>query len=660
MINLISLIANVPCFSEFTFQQIAELVELTQKVSFGSGVSIVKENDLIDSVFIIVEGSAEVIQNKQLVAVLKPGESIGLSQIGFYSTTGFRTATVIAQTPVIALKLPLNKFVIFLQKYSQLNELMAHAAKRMLQMRLIKHAAPFTALSTERIQWIADRIETRTVTAGQIIFNEGDTADGCYLIESGAIEILALNENGSEHILATLKKPAIFGEAALLTNSTRNASARAKEDSKLLLLSKGDFLELTQQEKTTSNIILNMMVDRTRPLAKANITVHSRQTDDAETIITLKDPEQGEYYQLSAEGLFVWQQLNGQQTLQEITAAFHKKFAVVAPEAIFELVADLIDSGFIETKSLSTQLNQITLPFWTKALLKIRDVMEAQWAIHNVDVWLTNAYKNWAKIFFNRTALWLVSIFIVLGLTTFIAITPAIALKLPAAHHLVLLLVGSFIISSFTIFAHELSHAFATKSFNHHVYRMGVGWYWLGPIAFTDTSDMWLANRKQRTAVNIAGILNDCAWGSCAAFLSYFSSHVELSIFFWIFALSQFIGVLKNLNPLLEYDGYYILMDLLEKPHLRETALIWLMKPTQWRSHKAELIYWLVCITFLVLTAYIAYLLQVFFIGTIIPTNIFGISSHHFRWIIPLLAIIISSLGIYAEIKRHEKLATKH
>lgn len=660
MINLIQLIANVPCFSEFTFQQIAELAELTQKVCFKSGDVIVKENDLIDSVFIITEGSAEVIQNNQLLAILKPGETIGLNQVGFFSTTGFRTATVIAQTPVIALKLSLTHFVEFLKQHPQLNDVMANAAKRMLQMQLIKHAAPFTALSAERIQWLVDRIETYYLPAGKMIFNEGDSANDCYLIYSGTIEIFTTNEDGSEHILAQLKKPTIFGEAALLTDATRNASARTVTDCEFLRLAKSDFLQLTQQEKTTSNKILKMMVDRSRPLAKSNITVHQRQTADTEIITILKNPQQGDYYQLSTEGLFVWQQLNGKRTLQEITAAFRKKFTVMAPEAIFELVADLIDNGFVEIQTLQIELAKTSLPFWTKALLKIRDIMEAQWALHNVDTWLTNAYQNWAKIFFNRTAVAFISIFIILGLTTFIAITPATASKLPTSHHLVLLLVIAFLMSSFTIFAHELAHAFATKSFKHHVYRMGVGWYWLGPIAFTDTSDMWLANRKQRTAVNIAGITNDCAWGALAAILSYFSANADLAIFFWIFALAQYIGVLKNLNPLLEYDGYYILMDLLDKPNLRETALIWLMKPIKWRAHKAELIYWFVCILFLVFTAYIAYLIQVFFIGTLIPANIFGISSNHFRWIIPLLAIIISSLGIYAEIKRHEKLSTKH
>ncbi len=46
-----------------------------------------------------------------------------------------------------------------------------------------------------------------------------------------------------------------------------------------------------------------------------------------------------------------------------------------------------------------------------------------------------------------------------------------------------------------------------TKYYGHEVHYMGVGWYWLRPVAFTDTSDMWLSTKKPRVMVNLAGIL---------------------------------------------------------------------------------------------------------------------------------------------------------
>src|SRR5207248_6507662 len=55
------------------------------------------------------------------------------------------------------------------------------------------------------------------------------------------------------------------------------------------------------------------------------------------------------------------------------------------------------------------------------------------------------------------------------------------------------------------ILIHEAGHAFTVKAFGREVPRGGIGWYWFGPIAFVDTSDMWLADRWPRIAVSLAG-----------------------------------------------------------------------------------------------------------------------------------------------------------
>lgn len=49
-----------------------------------------------------------------------------------------------------------------------------------------------------------------------------------------------------------------------------------------------------------------------------------------------------------------------------------------------------------------------------------------------------------------------------------------------------------------------------------------------------------------------------------------------LSAALWQFALISYTGVLVNLNPLMEFDGYFVLSDLLERPNLRPRALAWL------------------------------------------------------------------------------------
>src|SRR5205085_7973545 len=64
-------------------------------------------------------------------------------------------------------------------------------------------------------------------------------------------------------------------------------------------------------------------------------------------------------------------------------------------------------------------------------------------------------------------------------------------------------LLGLYFLS---IVLHELGHAFTVKAFGHEVIGAGLGWYWFGPIAYVDTSDMWLAARWPRVAVTLGGL----------------------------------------------------------------------------------------------------------------------------------------------------------
>ncbi|WBV67825.1 cyclic nucleotide-binding domain-containing protein [Legionella pneumophila] len=71
-------------------------------------------------------------------------------------------------------------------------------------------------------------------TAGSIIYNENDLADSFFIIIDGVAEIFkkTIDEFGEHniHILATLSKDDVVGEMALIENSRRSASVKAKTD----------------------------------------------------------------------------------------------------------------------------------------------------------------------------------------------------------------------------------------------------------------------------------------------------------------------------------------------------------------------------------------------------------------------------------------------
>ncbi len=81
----------------------------------------------------------------------------------------------------------------------------------------------------------------RSLSAGELVFDQGDEGDSFYIVYSGKIRILKKNEQGKEINLGVNTKGDHFGEIALITENPRNAAARAVEDSVLICIDKPSF-----------------------------------------------------------------------------------------------------------------------------------------------------------------------------------------------------------------------------------------------------------------------------------------------------------------------------------------------------------------------------------------------------------------------------------
>jgi CRP-like cAMP-binding protein len=108
------------------------LSELLVEEHVSNGQIIVTQGDTVDSVYFIVDGNADVrnvtIQNNtpvfESLATLGPGQSIGLSETGFYSLSGIRTATVVAETEMLLFRLSVAAFNGFALAYPHVGEVM--------------------------------------------------------------------------------------------------------------------------------------------------------------------------------------------------------------------------------------------------------------------------------------------------------------------------------------------------------------------------------------------------------------------------------------------------------------------------------------------------------------------------------------------------------
>ena len=124
-----------PLFSQLTANEVKILVDLLTIEKATKGTVIVNEGDPVDSVYLIVEGKADVRtaisphnpQKTQTVATLGPKDAIGLSESGFYSLSGSRTATVIALTDMVLLRLSVPAFHGFVLSHTHVSDVMHKA-----------------------------------------------------------------------------------------------------------------------------------------------------------------------------------------------------------------------------------------------------------------------------------------------------------------------------------------------------------------------------------------------------------------------------------------------------------------------------------------------------------------------------------------------------
>lgn len=103
----------------------------------------------------------------------------------------------------------------------------------------------FLQLPTENIQKLLTHMEEIPVNKGQIIINQGAIDDNYYIVKSGSCNVHRKPyEGAADVLLATLPTGSGFGEEALISNGSRNATITMRENGSLMRLKKKDFLSL--------------------------------------------------------------------------------------------------------------------------------------------------------------------------------------------------------------------------------------------------------------------------------------------------------------------------------------------------------------------------------------------------------------------------------
>ena len=131
------------------------------------------------------------------------------------------------------------------------------------RIELLQTIPLFESLERDDLTVLANRLREVAVEAGQTVFAQGDEGDSMYVIETGAVDIIA--GSGKQKVtVASLFKQQYFGELSLLDGAPRSATAIANRATQLLALDRDDFVEFIKRRPDAALSIMHEVGERIR------------------------------------------------------------------------------------------------------------------------------------------------------------------------------------------------------------------------------------------------------------------------------------------------------------------------------------------------------------------------------------------------------------
>jgi putative peptide zinc metalloprotease protein len=299
------------------------------------------------------------------------------------------------------------------------------------------------------------------------------------------------------------------------------------------------------------------------PRLRSGYALKRLAASEGERRWVLKDLVGGRLVRLADGDADLLQFVDGRHSLDDLTHEAEERFGSRGPARLARLLGDLGARGLLAGTDRPAAGGAATEG--APRLLRAR---KKAWL--HAGEFFDRVYARGGWLLFTRPALAAIAITAVVGLATFVYLvaarygTPFVVARKIGLGGLVFL-VGRLAIAAL----HEAAHGLTMASFGRRVGEAGVKLVLIFPYTYVDTSDAWFESRLRRIAVSAAGPVSDLLLGGSFALACLFTPAGTVRDIFFQLAFGAYVGALFNLNPLLERDGYQILVDVLGEPGLR-------------------------------------------------------------------------------------------
>jgi CRP-like cAMP-binding protein len=306
-----------------------------------------------------------------------------------------------------------------------------------------------------------------------------------------------------------------------------------------------------------------------RPRLAPNIESATYLTRGGVEYVVVHSPSTRAYARLDPREFGLLSLMDGQHTVKELVIAYYQSNGVLALARVAGLVRLLRQQHFLIEARVDAYA-----ALGARLRGPPRSIPTTELTTRALDAVLATAYHQWGHLFFHR-------VWLLVGLGLGILGPLFVFFEMARGRYTLYPLGGSgavtvvlLVVMALLVLAiHEFGHGLAVKHAGRRVNEAGVRLYFGLPAAFVDTTDIWMAAPRQRLLTAFAGPWTGLVLGGVCALAATLADTGPVGAFLFTAAFVFMVDNLFNFNPLLELDGYYMLIDFLDLPLLRARAL---------------------------------------------------------------------------------------
>jgi putative peptide zinc metalloprotease protein len=298
----------------------------------------------------------------------------------------------------------------------------------------------------------------------------------------------------------------------------------------------------------------------------------------------LKNTTTDRYLLLSEPEKFLWEQMDGRTSLQEIATAYVLRYGAFDFDVIPNLIRKLQRAQLL-TLTPSSRLRQALARNRRQPVVKALEtgltaLERINISSRNVQRVFTLLYRWGGFLLFTRGAIVVCALLAVAGLMAGVKLwREGGDIVAGFGGHAVRGLLTVKLLFFLTVAAHQIVHGLALIHYRRRVREFGFTFlHGFVPTFYVDVTDIFMASRRARVVTAVAGAMVHLVLGSVwflVAFLSPLSSFTQA--FAAASGMIQWQAFVLALYPFcfIEMDGYHVLADLLGMPTLKQEAIGW-------------------------------------------------------------------------------------